>query len=113
MREDVTMNAEKLNDSGFIPELKEMVIKGKKVYFKNAHLMMGIFQGVGISQSLLEKYTQYEEIVINFEGKSDNDKKYNGWYIAKMKQFRNSDKKFANGYNDVQRFVSFKDMQKI
>lgn len=104
---------EKVNDSGFIPALKEMEYKGTKVYFKNAHLMMGIFQGIGISQSLLEKHTKYDKILIHFEGKKPIDKKHNGWYLAKMEQFRTSKNKFPNAYNDIQRFVSFDDMEKV
>lgn len=105
--------SEKINDSGFIPALKEMVYKGTTVYFKEAHLRMGIFNGVGISQSLLEKHNKYATILINFESNKLVDKKYNGWYVARMEQFRTSKKKFANAYNDVQRFVSFDDMEKI
>lgn len=104
---------EKINDAGFIPPLDEINFRGRKVYFKRATLMMGIFRGVGISQILLEKFNKNPEILICFDGKRLNDRKFNGLYLATMQQFRDSPKKFANGYNDVQRFVSFSDMKKV
>lgn len=104
---------EKINDTGVIPPLEVGTFKGRKVYFKRTKLMMGIFKGVGISQSLLEKYTEYPEIVILFLGSGENDKEYRGLYLAKMDDFRNSKKKFANAYNDVQRFLSFSEMEKV
>lgn len=104
---------EKINDSGFIPDLLEAIFKGEKVYYKEVQLMMGIFQGIGISQSLLEKNNKYNYIIINFQSKDEKNKNYNGSYLVSMEQFRTSKKKFVNGYNDIQRFVSFNDMRKI
>jgi hypothetical protein len=104
---------EKINDSGFIPDLKVMSYKGVIVYFRNTNQVMGIFKGLGISQSLLEKNTKYDSILFHFEAKRPEDRKYDGWYLAKMEQFRTSKKKHANGYDDVQRFVSFADMEKV
>lgn len=109
---------EKLNNTGLIPKLHLINFSGdgkppRTVYYKEARLMMGIFQGLGISQSVLEQNTACEEIVIVFKGETARDDQYSGTYVVKMDDFRKSPKKFANGYNDVQRFVSFKDMRKI
>lgn len=104
---------EKVNDSGFIPALHEATYQGRTTYLKRSSLMMGIFVGVGISQSLLERHTKYAEIIIIFRGTKPKDVKYNGCYLAKMDDFRKSKKKHANGYDDVQRFLSFTEMKKI
>lgn len=103
---------EKLNNSGFIPNLMEGAFKsGEKTYFKKTNQMMGIFNGIGISQSILDSHTKHEKVLILFLSKYKQ--KYNGHYLAKMDDFRNSEKTFSNTKEDKQRFLSFDEMEKL
>ena len=103
------------NRAGVIPDLQIIKLEGRIVYYKKTNQMMGIFTGVGISQSLLDKQTKYDEVVINFYSDciNTNVTKHNGIYLATMEQFRKSMKTYDNVIWDYQRFVSFNDMKLI
>lgn len=106
----------KVNDSGFIPDLKVGVFKntGEKTYFKKTNQIMGIRNGIGISESILNSHTKYPKVVIIVQSNKEHElSKYNGFYIAQMDDFRNSNKEFDNTPEDKQKFLSFEEMIKF
>ena len=104
-----------VNDTGVIPDLYEIngIDDNGPGYLKHTCLMMGIFQGVGIIESLLKKHTKHKRLYISFEGHTARDSSYSGIYLTDMDAFRNSSKVYVNAGDDVQKFISFRDMKKI
>ena len=80
---------------------------------RNPEHFMRLYQGFGISESVLSQLIgKVEDVLIIYT--AQNKKKHR--YISKLSQFLKSDKVYDNkegGILDPQRFVSVKDMKEI
>ena len=99
-----------VNDLGMIPDMRRIIWRGKLTYYRECSSkdFFRIFQGFGMSKSLLETLDKTLDYLICYKGK--NKEKH---YLTSIKAFIESDKEFNNAGVDLQKVVSIKDMELI
>jgi hypothetical protein len=99
-----------VNRTQRIPLPGTTVYKGERMYYRFVELkdVMRKFWGVGISVSVLKLLDKNLKFMFFYRGKTMKK-----LYIAHIKQFIESEKTYVNVDKDLQKFVSFKDMEMI
>jgi hypothetical protein len=103
------MSEEKVNNYGKIPSYTLSTLwHGRFVYIREVtekHFMKK-YQGFGLSTSVMPLMDKEKEIVFVYKGRHGTTT-----YIAKVKQFMESKQEWQNTGEDLQKFVSIREMQ--
>jgi hypothetical protein len=100
----------KVNNSGVIPFPELINFRGEICYFKRVKHKFGIYKGLGMSLSVLQRLKQDKSIIFVYrDGKMETEQVYK----STVKAFIDSEYRYANTDQDVQKIVKFEDMVRI
>ena len=98
-----------VNWSNRLPLLDSMRWRGLSVYVRHVREkdVMRKFQGIGLSELVLKRLNPVKPLLVVYLGKKTHT------YLTTPEKFLESEKVWINSRSDLQRFVSFADMEEI
>lgn len=100
----------KINDTGMIPMPSLIHFNGEECYFKKTNYKFGIYNGFAISLSVLQKLSPEKNILIVYEDKRTGKRER---YMTSIRAYLDSEKRYANTDEDIQKIVSIEDMKRV